>query len=47
MDKKLLLDFPLFRSYFLSPDEPPYDLASAPNFERRLRQAGGLKAPNQ
>ncbi len=46
MDKELLLDFPLFRSYFLSPTNLPYDLASAPNFERRLRQAGALKTSN-
>jgi TolB-like protein len=45
MDKELLLDFPLFRSYFLSPANLPYDLASAPNFERRLREAGALKVP--
>ncbi len=40
MDKELLLDFPLFRSFFLAPHKMPYDLAAAPNFERKLKQAG-------
>jgi TolB-like protein len=40
MDQKILLDFPLFRSLFLSPENPPYDLAAAPNFARKLKQAG-------
>ncbi len=40
MDKKILLDFPLFRSIFLSRENPPYDLSATPNFARRLRQAG-------
>ncbi len=47
MDKKLLLDFPLFRSYFLAPNNLPYDLEAAPNFARRLKQAGTLRAPNR
>lgn len=42
MDKKLLLDFPLFRSYFLAPTQLPYDLDSAPKFAKRLREAGAL-----
>jgi TolB-like protein len=40
MDKKILLDFPLFRSLFLSPNKLPYDLSETPNFARKLRQAG-------
>lgn len=40
MDKKILLDFPLFRSYVLSPNNLPYDLSATPNFARKLRQAG-------
>ncbi|MCU0367606.1 MAG: FlgO family outer membrane protein [Cyclobacteriaceae bacterium] len=40
MDKKILLDFPLFRSLFLSPNKLPYDLSETPNFARRLKQAG-------
>lgn len=40
MDKKILLDFPLFRSLFLAPNNLPYDLSATPNFARRLRQAG-------
>lgn len=40
MDKKILLDFPLFRSLFLSPNMLPYDLSETPNFARKLRQAG-------
>ncbi|MBL7847911.1 MAG: hypothetical protein JNL40_10610 [Cyclobacteriaceae bacterium] len=47
MDKKLLLDFPLFRSYFLAPNNLPYDLDSAPNFAKRLKQAGPLRAPKR
>jgi adenylate cyclase len=40
MDKKILLDFPLFRSLFLSPNHLPYDLSATPNFARKLKQAG-------
>ncbi len=40
MDKKILLDFPLFRSLFLSPNNLPFDLSVTPNFARRLSQAG-------
>ena len=40
MDKKILLDFPLFRSLFLSPNNLPYDLSATPNFARKLKQAG-------
>jgi tetratricopeptide (TPR) repeat protein len=40
MDKKILLDFPLFRSLFLSPNNLPYDLSVTPNFARKLKQVG-------
>jgi TolB-like protein len=40
MDKKILLDFPLFRSLFLSPNHLPYDLSATPNFARKLSQVG-------
>ena len=40
MDKKILLDFPLFRSLFLAPHNLPYDLSATPNFARKLKQAG-------
>jgi TolB-like protein len=40
MDKKILLDFPLFRSLFLSPNNLPYDLSATPNFARKLKQVG-------
>jgi TolB-like protein len=40
MDKRILLDFPLFRSLFLSRNKLPYDLSATPNFARRLKQAG-------
>lgn len=40
MDKKILLDFPLFRSLFLSPNNLPYDLSATPNFARKLKQTG-------
>jgi adenylate cyclase len=40
MDQKILLDFPLFRGYVLSPTNLPFDLSATPNFARRLRQAG-------
>ncbi len=47
IDKKLLLDFPLFRSYMLTPDQLPYDLEVAPNFARRLKEAGPLRKVDQ
>jgi tetratricopeptide (TPR) repeat protein len=40
MDKKILLDFPLFRSLFLSPNKLPFALSATPNFARKLKQAG-------
>jgi len=40
MDKKILLDFPLFRSLFLAPNNLPYDLSATPNFAKKLKQAG-------
>jgi tetratricopeptide (TPR) repeat protein len=40
LDQKALLDFPLFRSYALSPNNSPFDLSVTPNFARRLKQAG-------
>jgi tetratricopeptide (TPR) repeat protein len=40
MDQKILLDFPLFRGYVLSPTKLPFDLSATPNFASRLRQAG-------
>jgi tetratricopeptide (TPR) repeat protein len=40
MDKKILLDFPLFRSLFLSHNKLPYDLSATPNFARKLKQVG-------
>ncbi len=40
MDQKILLDFPLFRSLFLSRNKLPYDLSATPNFARKLKQAG-------
>jgi TolB-like protein len=40
MDKKILLDFPLFRSLFLAPNNLPYDLNATPNFAKKLKQAG-------
>jgi adenylate cyclase len=40
MDKKILLDFPLFRSLFLSRNKLPYDLGATPNFAKKLKQAG-------
>jgi len=39
-DKKLLLDFQLFRAYLFSSNDLPYDLSATPNFARRLKQAG-------
>jgi TolB-like protein len=40
MDQKILLDFPLFRSLFLSHEKLPFDLSSTSNFARKLKQAG-------
>jgi len=39
-DKKMLLDFQLFRSNLMSQGNPPYDFSATPNFARRLKQAG-------
>ena len=39
-DQKILLDFPLFRSLFLSHGKLPFDLSATPNFARKLKQAG-------
>jgi len=39
-DKKLLLDFQLFRSNLMSQGNPPYDFSATPNFAKRLIQAG-------
>ncbi len=42
MDKKILLDFPLFRSYMLLPGNLPFDLSATPKFARLLQQAGPM-----
>lgn len=47
MDEKILLDFPLFRSYLLSPDQLPFDLSATPKFARLLQQAGPYTPPNK
>ncbi len=39
-DKKMLLDFQLFRAYLMSQGNPPYDLSATPNFTRKLLKAG-------
>ncbi len=39
-DKKLLLDFQLFRSNLMSQGNPPYDLSATPKFAKRLRETG-------
>jgi len=39
-DKKLLLDFQLFRSNLMSQGNPPYDFSATPNFAKRLIQTG-------
>lgn len=39
-DKKMLLDFQLFRAYLMSQGNPPYDLSATPNFVKRFKQAG-------
>ena len=46
-DKKLLLDFQLFRAYLISSGNLPYDLSATPNFARRLKQAGVVPNQNQ
>lgn len=40
LDQKMLLDFPLFRGYHLSPNDPPFDLSATPNFAKKLSQVG-------
>lgn len=40
LDQKILLDFPLFRSYLLTNNNSPFDFSATPNFAKRLRQAG-------
>lgn len=40
LDAKLALDFPLFHGYLLSHKNLPFDLSAAPNFAKRLSQAG-------
>ncbi|MBL7851819.1 MAG: hypothetical protein JNN04_13025 [Cyclobacteriaceae bacterium] len=47
MDKKILLDFPLFRSQMLSPENLPFDLSATPKFARLLQQAGPYSPPNK
>lgn len=40
IDKKLVIDFPLLRTYMWFPRQLPFDLSATPNFARRLKQAG-------
>ena len=47
MDQKILLDFPLFRSYLLSPDKLPFDLDATPKFAKLLQQAGPYTPRNK
>ena len=40
LDKKLVMHHVLLFSYLLSPKNLPFDISAAPNFAKRLRQAG-------
>ena len=40
LDKKKILDFPLFSTFFLEGKKLPFDLTATPNFARKLKQAG-------